>query len=405
MSPDIKSLSERHKRQVYGECLACIGYYAFNSGLCKRSDLQRSLAHGTRLAETKDYKGRYNWWNSKLANIQFAFNSNGLNGAEIYGRKIKRKQGKGRSSNLGTQQRIKDFSLWYFLNDLEACRSFARMYLSVGVKLDPDIEAALFEFRNDIGSGFAARDLSSSDKVKSKDALTVEQGEAGVNWTESELCASVDAYFEIQKRISSGEKFIMKSALHAVKESSLPRRNRGSIERRMANISAVLIELGLPWCGRFKPLRNVGAKVKKVIADRIRALRSGEGSSTSGGIVKDDLPDKLKYGSLEATEGARRLAYHYVIERSAAAAEDAKELNRVLNDGEYCCEVCGDKPGVRYGAKVIDAHHIRPLSESVGEHLVRAQDFLIVCPNCHRAIHRLEDFSGEALIKRFRTTS
>lgn len=402
MSPNINSLSDKHKRQVYGECLACLGYFAFNSGLCKRSDLQRALAHGTRLAETKDYQGRYNWWNSKLANIQFAFNSNALNGAEIYGRRLKSKRGKGRSSNLGTQQRIKDFSLWYFLNDLEKCRDFARMYLSVGVTFDVGIEAALFRFKSDNGVGFAELNDSSAGTIEPNDSRISEPQESGGNWIESELCASVDAYFKIQRRVSSGEKFVMKSALQDVTTKSLPRRNRGSVERRMANISAVLIELGLPWCHRFKPLRNVGAKVKKVIAARIRALTADEGGLAAGGIVKDDVPDGQGYGSKENTEGARRLASHYVIERSAAAAEEAKELNRVLNDGEYCCEVCGDKPGVRYGVRVIDAHHIRPLSESDGEYLVRAQDFLIVCPNCHRAIHRLEDFSGEALIKRLR---
>ena len=404
MSPDINSLSEKHKRQVYGECLACLGYFAFNSGLCKRSELQRALAHGTRLAETKEYQGRYNWWNSKLANIQFAFNSNGLNGVEIYGRRLKNKQGKGRSSNLGTQQRIKDFALWYFLNDLDACRSFARMYLSFGVKFDVGVEATLFNFRSDAVRQLGEPRDSVESTRDSKNSRISEPQEAGVNWSESELCASVDAYFKIQRRVSTGEKFVMKSALQDVIAKSLPRRNRGSVERRMANISAVLIELGLPWCHRFKPLRNVGAKVKKVIAARICTLTGDEGGVAAGGIVKDDVPDGQGYGSKENTEGARRLASHYVIERSAAAAEEAKELNRVLNDGEYCCEVCGDKPGVRYGVRVIDAHHIRPLSESDGEYLVRAQDFLIVCPNCHRAIHRLEDFSGEVLIKRLRKT-
>jgi len=339
-----------------------------------------------------------------LANIQFAFNSNGLNGVELYGHRLKAKQGKGRSSNLGTQQRIKNFALWYFLNDLDACRSLARKYLSVGVTLDVGAEAALFKFKSDAGVGFGALNDSLAGTIESKDSRISESRETGVNWSESELCASVDAYFEIQKRVSSGEKFVMKSALQVVTVNSIPRRNRGSVERRMANISAVLIEMGLPWCHRFKPLRNVGAKVKKVIAARIRILTGEGGDSDSGGIVKDDVPEGQEYRSRESAEGARRLASHYVIERNAAAAEDAKELNRVLNDGEYCCEVCGDKPGVRYGVRVIDAHHIRPLSESEGEHLVRAQDFLIVCPNCHRAIHRLEDFSGEALIKRLRKT-
>jgi hypothetical protein len=224
-----------------------------------------------------------------------------------------------------------------------------------------------------------------------------------LNWNEVELIASVDAYFALQRRLDAGEKFIMKKALEDIVVRSLPRRNLGAVEHRMSNISAVLIELGLPWCQRFKPLRNVGAKVKKVLSARIRQLSSGESDPLVGGLVHDDVPEGHAYAVKGTnTEGARRLVSHYVIERSAAAAEEAKELNRLEHGGEYCCKVCGDKPGIRYGVRVIDAHHIKPISETEGEYQVRPQDFLIVCPNCHRAIHRLDDFGGDAVRRKLK---
>jgi len=223
-----------------------------------------------------------------------------------------------------------------------------------------------------------------------------------LNWDVAELTASVDAYFDLQRRLDAGEKFIMKKALEGIVERLLPRRNEGAVERRMSNISAVLIELGLPWCQRFKPLRNVGAKVKKFLAARIMQLSREEIDPLIGGLVHDDVPEGQNYPTNGGnSEGARRLISHYVIERSAAAADEAKELNCLKNGGEYCCEVCGDKPGIRYGARVIDAHHIKPISEAEGEYQVRTQDFLIVCPNCHRAIHRLEDYSGQLLKAKF----
>jgi 5-methylcytosine-specific restriction protein A len=220
-------------------------------------------------------------------------------------------------------------------------------------------------------------------------------GKKELNWNEVELTASVDAYFELQRRLDLGEKFVMKNAMEAIVKSALPHRNLGAVERRMSNISAVLIELGIPWCRRFKPLRNVGAKVKKILASRIMQISQGEAEPLLGALVEDDVPEDGPY-----TEGARRLTSHYAIERSAAAAEEAKELNRLENGGDYCCEVCGDKPGIRYGVRVIDAHHIRPISETEGKYLVRPQDFLIVCPNCHRAIHRLHDLDGDAVRRR-----
>jgi hypothetical protein len=145
MSPDFELLGERDKNQVYGDCLACLGYFAFNAGLCKRLELERSLAQVTRLIDTPQLEGRLNWWNSKFSNIQFAFYSNGLNGAELYGYKLKHRKGKGRSSHPRTQLRIKTFALHYFLNDIERCKSLARLYFSPGADLNPVVSAALFD--------------------------------------------------------------------------------------------------------------------------------------------------------------------------------------------------------------------------------------------------------------------
>ncbi len=224
-----------------------------------------------------------------------------------------------------------------------------------------------------------------------------------LNWDDGELTVSVDAYFALRRRLDAGEKFIMKKALEDIVERTLPRRNQSAVERRMSNISAVLIELGHPWCQRFKPLRNVGAKVKKVLAARIMQLSREEMDPLVGGLVHDDVPEGQAYSAKgNNTEGVRRLVSHFIIERSAAAAEEAKEMNRLENGGEYCCKVCCDKPGIRYGVRVIDAHHIKPISETEGEYQVRPQDFLIVCPNCHRAIHRLDDFGGDAVRRKLK---
>ena len=59
-----------------------------------------------------------------------------------------------------------------------------------------------------------------------------------LNWDAAELTASVDAYFELQRRLDAGKKFIMKKALEGIVERLLPRRNEGAVERRMSNISA-----------------------------------------------------------------------------------------------------------------------------------------------------------------------
>ena len=226
------------------------------------------------------------------------------------------------------------------------------------------------------------------------------------NWSKEEIVASVDAYFDIFRRVKSEEKFVMTKVLKDLIRTAIPRRNQGSVEQRMSNISAVLIEIGMPWCEKFKPRKNVGTKVKQVIVERIYQLNLKYSDLRDVSIVRDDEPDaETDKPEGDRTEGGRRLLSHYVIERNSAAADRAKELNRIANEGHYRCMVCLEKPELRYGVRVIDAHHIRPISEAEGEYQVRPQDFLIVCPNCHRAIHRLKDFDGVVLSRKLGTLS
>lgn len=82
-------------------------------------------------------------------------------------------------------------------------------------------------------------------------------------------------------------------------------------------------------------------------------------------------------------EGARTLRTHLVIERSGAAVKAAKELH------SWCCEICGMSFDDRYGVEYIEAHHVVPLGAREGLAEVSAQDFVMLCANCHRVVHRL----------------
>ena len=64
------------------------------------------------------------------------------------------------------------------------------------------------------------------------------------------------------------------------------------------------------------------------------------------------------------------------------------------------CQACDVDLGERYGSigqEYIEAHHLRPISTLEEGVLVRydaATDFAVLCPNCHRMIHRMEDPSN-----------
>ena len=140
----LQSLSDKKKYQVYGECLACLAYFAIETKRCSRSDAETALANSTRLKETPTLEKRLSWWNAKLSNIQWAFREQGLEGTAIHGATLPAKKGRGREGQRGTQARIKAFAISLFLGDLPQCKAMAGRYLSPGSILPPLIHAALF---------------------------------------------------------------------------------------------------------------------------------------------------------------------------------------------------------------------------------------------------------------------
>jgi hypothetical protein len=266
MSADFESLKSFDKYQVYGDCLACLGYFAFNAELCGRAELERALAQCTRLSETPEIEARLNWWNSKFSNIQFAFHSNGLTDLPLYGFTLKVRKGRGRPSHPGTQLRIKTYALHYFLNDIERCKSLARMYLSPGSVLEESIETALFYSQKAGFEGLLLEDQEAVDELRKK-----------------------------------------------------------------------------------------------------------------------------------SSEGAKRLVTHLRRERDSGLTRDAKAAFAKANGGKLFCQGCGVEPLKVYGVEVIEAHHRIPLSKSEEGRVTEISDLIMLCPSCHRAVHRIPDCDFEAL--------
>jgi predicted HNH restriction endonuclease len=104
-------------------------------------------------------------------------------------------------------------------------------------------------------------------------------------------------------------------------------------------------------------------------------------STRQGG---EDTPQDLEY-----REGGKVLQTHLRTERDAKAAKLAKELARKRSKtGKISCEACRCVPEDDYrGLDLIEAHHRIPLSRGVRE--TNLEDFAMLCPCCHRAVHKL----------------
>ena len=89
-------------------------------------------------------------------------------------------------------------------------------------------------------------------------------------------------------------------------------------------------------------------------------------------------------------EGEVVLRQHLAIERSQAAAKFAKEAARKRSKGVIHCDACGMAPSKAYGEEIIEAHHVIPLADTKGmARTPTPDDFAMLCPNCHRAVHRV----------------
>jgi 5-methylcytosine-specific restriction protein A len=146
--------------------------------------------------------------------------------------------------------------------------------------------------------------------------------------------------------------------------------------------------------GSFLPLGTLPEE--QTLASDLRAtLQAYRALTFRGGL--DAEPETDTSGQQEPPQSLtelRRYRMHLRIESNPVAAKAAKR-----HHGSRC-QACAIDLGECYGPVgqgYIEAHHLRPIS-TLGEGVVVtydvATDFAVLCPNCHRMIHRLADPSN-----------
>jgi 5-methylcytosine-specific restriction protein A len=80
-------------------------------------------------------------------------------------------------------------------------------------------------------------------------------GRRGEDWTPSEVETVLEAYFAMLEWQLTRKEF-KKVEVIVDLQGRLPTRTRGSIERKLSNVSAVLEENGYVWLKGYTPLAN-----------------------------------------------------------------------------------------------------------------------------------------------------
>ena len=95
-------------------------------------------------------------------------------------------------------------------------------------------------------------------------AMTIDDGITGQPWTQAEVEAAVSTYFQMLRMQELGQK-PSKAEYNRRLQQLLPARNKASIERKHANISAVLNLYGAQTLSGYKPLPNFQKLLVEVV--------------------------------------------------------------------------------------------------------------------------------------------
>lgn len=69
-----------------------------------------------------------------------------------------------------------------------------------------------------------------------------------------------------------------------------------------------------------------------------------------------------------------------------------RKLNKAIGENlkmlyDYKCQICGENFGRKFGANVVEVHHLDPFVVSLNND---SSNQIIICPNHHRVIHKAE---------------
>ncbi|NOJ14014.1 HNH endonuclease [Vibrio splendidus] len=127
------------------------------------------------------------------------------------------------------------------------------------------------------------------------------------------------------------------------------------------------------------------------LEDRVaNVMYSAWGMKTESVVDEGELPMAIHTES----EGRYRYVLHKKRERSSALRK-IKVAHFLANHEFIHCELCKTKLSELYPTSLsegyIEVHHIKPISTLADHTPTHIDDLILLCPNCHRMVHRTRD--------------
>ncbi len=188
------------------------------------------------------------------------------------------------------------------------------------------------------------------------------------------------------------------------------RRYDGKIEKRSI-AEALLLKVGggsKAGVSMTKKMFSRGGTVTNtyftVLKEALEDFRYAEKNGVtvdSAKITTKEIQDAAEAGHEGDFEGRIKLVIHYRRERSKTLSASARKLARKGHpEGLLVCEICQVIPEKTYQEDIIEAHHRLPLNKLLAPVRVMPQDFAMICPSCHRAVHKADNCNMGEVAKR-----
>ncbi len=157
-----------------------------------------------------------------------------------------------------------------------------------------------------------------------------DSGAQGSRWRQSEVELLVADYFAMLQIELIGQR-INKAAHNRSLQRLLPARLRGSIEFKHQNVSAILLELGMPYVSGYQPMRNYQELLRRIVVERLglstdvqRAVAEAVEAPVAGPPLVSDILSIL----VDPPDSRDRRSYAELRERLAPAATVVNWLER-----------------------------------------------------------------------------
>jgi len=201
----------------------------------------------------------------------------------------------------------------------------------------------------------------------------------------------VDGAINLRKKIPEHKKFFSN-----VSKTVLENKNKKS--ERWAKSTAF---------GKIYKIKNLPSEdiLKKDLIDMMKMYQI----AIERGGVSESVSQNISFDQDQLSTGYEKKIIKHINNENEIIQVDPKFIRQIKKDNNYTCQACGlnyEKVYGEYSKKkdFIEAHHIEPKFKvkskaDLNKKMERkAEDFAILCANCHRMIHRMMRKENDRII-------